>query len=378
MICMFKNGRLMVQMKQKRRKTLVLILLSTVVVLIIIGGLAIYGASQSSKLSALSFQKCLNYTLKGSKDAVVSVGILRDGQSNVRVYGENTATIPDKQQLFEIGSLTKTITAALVQRAIDEGLLYRSDTIGSVLNLPNLRYDPTLEQLLTHRSGYAGYYFAPPMAINFFSGRNSFYGVSRDSVRARLETIRLSQNEYPFSYSNFGYAVLGLVLEQVYQTDYTSLVNSFVKNDLGMQHTHISNGKTELLNGWDWSANDAYLSAGALVSTMDDMLIYAGHLLKGTPVVLKEACEPISSIDATNNRYASSGLRMDSIGSAWICDEQNGIIWHNGGTGHFSCYLGFDPQRQIAVVVLTNLAPSYRIPATILGAKLLLELQASE
>jgi len=378
MICMFKNVRLMVKMKQKRRKTLVIILFGAVIVLAIVGGLAIYGASQTRKLSALSFQDCLNYTLKDSKDAVVSVGIIRDGQSNVHVYGENAATIPDEQQLFEIGSLTKTITAALVQQAIDEGLLHRSDTIGSVLNLPNLHYDPTLEQLLTHRSGYAGYYFTPPMASNFFSGRNSFYGVSRDSVRARLEAIWLSQKEYPFSYSNFGYAVLGLALEQVYQTDYTSLVNEFVQNDLDMPHTHISIDQTELPNGWDWSADDAYLSAGALVSTMDDMLVYADHLLKGNPAVLKEACEPISSIDATNNRYANSGLRMDSIGSAWIFDEQNGIVWHNGGTGHYSCYLGFDPQRQIAVVVLTNLAPNYRIPATILGAKLLLELQANE
>lgn len=357
---------------------LVFILFGALIVLAIVGGLAVYGASQTSKLSALSFQDCLNYTLKDTKDAVVSVGVIRDGQSTVRMYGENATAISDEQQLFEIGSLTKTITAALVQRVIDEGLLHRSDTIGSVLNLPNLRYDPTLEQLLTHRSGYAGYYFAPPMTANFFSGRNSFYGISRDSVRARLEAIRLTQKEYPFSYSNFGYAVLGLALEQVYQTDYTSLVNNFVQNDLNMPHTHISNDQTKLPNGWDWSANDAYLCAGALVSTMDDMLIYADHLLKGDPAVLEEACKPISRIDATSNRYASSGLRMDSIGSAWIRDEQNGIIWHNGGTGHYSCYLGFDPQRQIAVVVLTNLAPNYRIPATILGAKLMLQLQTSE
>lgn len=364
-------------MKRTRRTRWIWILSSLGAILLILGGLAIYGASRSSKLSALSFQECLNYTLKDSKGAVVSVGVIRNGQSSVRVYGENAATISEEQQLFEIGSLTKTITAALIQQAIDEGLLHRSDTIGSVLQLPNLRYNPTLEQLLTHRSGYKGYYFASPMTKNFFLGSNSFYGVSRDSILARLETIRLTQKEYPFSYSNFGYAVLGLALEQVYQTDYVSLANSFVQNELGMSNTHISSGKDELQYGWDWSNTDAYRSAGALVSTMDDMLIYADRMLKGDPSVLKEVCEPISSIDATNSRYASSGLRMDSIGSAWILDEQNGIFWHNGGTGNYSCYLGFDPQRQIAVVVLTNLAPSYRIPATILGAKLLLELQAN-
>ena len=140
-------------MKRTRRTRWIWILSSLGAILLILGGLAIYGASRSSKLSALSFQECLNYTLKDSKGAVVSVGVIRNGQSSVRVYGENAATISEEQQLFEIGSLTKTITAALIQQAIDEGLLHRSDTIGSVLQLPNLRYNPTLEQLLTHRSG---------------------------------------------------------------------------------------------------------------------------------------------------------------------------------------------------------------------------------
>jgi CubicO group peptidase (beta-lactamase class C family) len=325
----------------------------------------------------MTFQECLNYTLHENKGAVVSVGILQNGHIIKTVYGENAQIVPDDERLFEIGSLTKTITAALIQQTIDEGFLKRTDTVGSVLALPNLKYNPTLEQLLTHRSGYKGTYFAPPMTKNFFLGRNSFYGVSRDSVLAQLQSIQLADKEYPFAYSNFGYAVLGLALEQVYPTDYASLANSFVQNELGMPNTHISSGKDELQNGWDWSNTDAYRSAGALVSTMDDMLIYAGHLLNQSPAVLQEVCEPIVRIDATSNRYASYGLRMDSIGSAWIFDDLNGIVWHNGGTGHYSCYLGFDPQRQIAVIVLTNLAPNERIPATVLGAKLLLELQAT-
>jgi CubicO group peptidase (beta-lactamase class C family) len=58
-----------------------------------------------------------------------------------------------------------------------------------------------------------------------------------------------------------------------------------------------------------------------------------------------------------------------------MIDDEHGIVWHNGGTSNFSSYMGFDPERQIAVVILANLAPGYRIPATVLGAKLLLELQ---
>ena len=57
-----------------------------------------------------------------------------------------------------------------------------------------------------------------------------------------------------------------------------------------------------------------------------------------------------------------------------IIDKENGILWHNGGTGNYNCYLGFQPETGTAVVVLSNLPPSYRIPATVLGIKALHEL----
>ena len=66
---------------------------------------------------------------------------------------------------------------------------------------------------------------------------------------------------------------------------------------------------------------------------------------------------------------------MNGIGMAWIVDNQNDIVWHNGGTSYYNSYLGFDTKTGVAVVVLSNLAPSYRIPATVLGVKLLNEMR---
>lgn len=60
---------------------------------------------------------------------------------------------------------------------------------------------------------------------------------------------------------------------------------------------------------------------------------------------------------------------------AWILDRERGVIWHNGGTGGYNSYLGFSPETGTAVVALSNLPPSYRIPATVLGVKLLAELE---
>lgn len=60
---------------------------------------------------------------------------------------------------------------------------------------------------------------------------------------------------------------------------------------------------------------------------------------------------------------------------AWILDKEKGVIWHYGGTGDYNCYFGFNPETDIAVVVLSNLSPGYKVPATVLGIKALDELK---
>ena len=71
--------------------------------------------------------------------------------------------------------------------------------------------------------------------------------------------------------------------------------------------------------------------------------------------------------------YKIMGSHMDEIEMFWIIDSKNNIIWHNGGTGNYNSYLGFNHETGTAVVVLSILAPNYRVPATVLGVKLLLE-----
>ena len=103
------------------------------------------------------------------------------------------------------------------------------------------------------------------------------------------------------------------------------------------------------------------------------MLKYAQLQLEDNSY-FKECHSAIKSIDASSDSYKSMGIFMDEIGMAWITDNKNGIVWHNGGTGDYNCYLGFNPESGDAVVILSNLSPNYRIPATVLGTKLLSEM----
>ena len=85
--------------------------------------------------------------------------------------------------------------------------------------------------------------------------------------------------------------------------------------------------------------------------------------------------QSLKVINASTASYQTMGIYLDEIGMGWIIDKKNGIIWHNGGTGHYNSYLGFSPETGTAVVVLSNLFPNDRIPATVLGVKRLLELR---
>ena len=226
---------------KSRKKRVILIMASVVLcAALVLGGLMIYGKAQMGKIPGLNFMDALRYTTQGKPDARITVGIIRDGQASFTVYGEDGQILPEENHVYEIGSLTKTLTAAMISRAVTEGRIRLDDTIDVYLSLPDGKSYPTIAELLTHTSGYSAYYFETTMIGNFFAGRNSFCGISRDMVRRKVQGLDMNRESYGFTYSNFGYAVLGLVLEAVYDQDYTALLNDYVQKDLGMAETKIS------------------------------------------------------------------------------------------------------------------------------------------
>lgn len=269
-------------MGRKKRTKIIIVIFAAVIVCaaLAVGGIMIYGKYQISKIPGLTFTEALEYTTEDNAGAVITVGMIKDKQISYKVYGENGKELPAKPHTYEIGSLTKTFTAALVNKAISEG---------------KLRIDDTIDNLLP-------------------------------------------------------------------------------QNELGLTETGISGKSGNLDNYWDWKANDAYLPAGAITSNITDMLSYAQIQLEGNPYFY-ECHKSIKAINASTEDYRTMGINMDEIGMSWMIDRVNGIIWHNGGKGHYNSYLGFNPETGTAVVVLSNLAPDCRIPATVLGTKLLIEME---
>lgn len=369
-------------MKTERRskiKILKKLLLIMVILLVIAGGW--YGIKAYSthkllnRINALSFEELIQEALSGKQDARVTVGIIKDGQMSYEVYGMDAEVLEQTEYRYEIGSITKTMTAALLAQAVQEDKLLLTDTIDMYLELPDGMIYPTIASLLTHTSGLDGFYFEWSMLPYLLHPEeNPFQSITGDRLLEEYQKTNLKAGqEYRYEYSNYGFALLGLVIEKVYGEDYTSLVNDYLQEELAMKDTCVSNGDADFSGNWIWEKDDAYIPAGAVVSDISDMLTYADAQLGNDPI-LTLCHQSLKQVDASNEWERMGGFCVDEIGMSWIIDTEHGFIWHNGGTGMHTSYLGFCPAENTAVVVLSNLSLEEDIQTTTIGFKKLMEI----
>ncbi len=115
----------------------------------------------SDNLIYKSINKHASVFLKNKEINSVSIGLYKDGKTYTRHFGElikGKGNLPNDNSVYEIASVTKTMTGYLVAKAVLEGKIKLEDDIRMYLNgdFDNLEYDNqaiTLQHLLTHTSG---------------------------------------------------------------------------------------------------------------------------------------------------------------------------------------------------------------------------------
>lgn len=344
------------------------------------GGALIAANVRTKKLSSMTWEDMVEYDVKGG--AKISVAVIEDGKVSYFVRSKDirkswVATDPSVHVSdgplfdYEIGSISKTFVGLLCAKAVQEGKLDLNSNISEYLPLDKNKYYPTVERLLTHTSGYKAFYFEPQMIANRLSPeKNDFYGIGKDKILLKVAKTELSDRSYPFVYSNFGIAVVGLVLETIYDKPFYDLMNDYLK-DLSLKNTEVNKQGGTLSGYWGWKNDDGYLPAGAIHSNLKDMTKYLNLYLKNDLEYLSDSYAEQKTIDANKPSYEAFNIRLDAIGLTWILDKKNGIVWHDGGTTKFNSYIGFTQDRKKGVVILSDLGPSEKISATVIGAKIL-------
>lgn len=132
----------------------------------------------------------------------------------------------------------------------------------------------------------------------------------------------LEDKDYKFKYSNFGIAVIGLVLEQVYDEDFVTLMNDFIENDLNLKNTKVALSTGNLSGYWNWKEDDGYIPAGAIISNIEDMIQYLKYYMNCEDNYISNTYAELKSINANNSIYEKMNIRMDKVGMTWLIDEK--------------------------------------------------------
>lgn len=293
-----------------------------------------------------------------------SIGVVKDGKREFQGYGDHVVGLPhapDRDTLFEIGSITKVFTGILLADLVREGKVRLDQPVQELLpegvTMPKRgEKDVTLLHLATHTSGL------PRMPSNFDPAdkKNPYADYDGDRMYAWLNEGELEREPGVKSvYSNLGVGLLGHLLARVEATTYEALLKKRILVPLGMTSTTITLGgdhKRKLAHGhtadleptanWDL---DALAGAGAIRSSANDMLGFVEANL-ATDGPLRESLDFAMKI-----RHTPEG-GGPSVGLGWHAGTDGKGRWHNGQTGGYHAFLALDREKKIGVVVLSNTA----------------------
>jgi len=249
---------------------------------------------------------------------------------------------------FEIGSVTKTMTATLLALLAAEGALGLDDQVSRWLPAGQ-NGAITLRELATHTSGLPR--LAPNHAQNRADPANPYAQFGPGQAEEGLRQAVLAPG-HPHLYSNFGYQLLGLVLERASELPYQELISQRLLEPLAMtcSGTGASGGGTPLpghgsdgeVPHWD----QPLAGAGGVEATIGDLARYAR-------ACLHPAQDPLGAAIVTAQESQGPLRNATHQALAWLTRD-DGIRFHTGGTGGFTSAVLIDPARARAVVMLAS------------------------
>ena len=297
-----------------------------------------------------------------SAEAGVAVGIIENGDQTVSFVGNPSFS---EETLFEFGSITKVFTAIVLAQLADEGVLRVDESINPYL--PQDVQDPkweavTFERLATHSAGLPR--LPPNMGLlyNLLAGENFYVNFDKRMLYEAVDMVELEPIGAFNEYSNFGFGLLGTLLADTTGSTYSDLIESRIFTPLDMRGATTVGWSSDdratplTADGAETSAWDfnALAGAGAARGSLDDAMKFLKASMAAcgatTPLALAN-CQAQQATEVRAYEYALQGL-------GWIRSQSGAgeILWHDGGTGGFSSFLGFNVEKNVGIVLLTNVA----------------------
>ncbi len=289
-----------------------------------------------------------------------SLLVIRDGKPIVsRSYGlanleDNHDATPSTN--YRLASVSKQFTAAAILLLAEDGKLQLDDSIRHWLpSLPSTTDQVTLRQLLSHTGGLIDYEDLMPA--------DTTEQLNDHDV---LRMLSASPKSYfapgtAYRYSNSGYVLLGLVVEQASGESLPAFLQQRIFQPLHMDHTllyvrggpevsHRAYGYSEKNGAWERTDQDltsATRGDGGIYSSIDDLAKWDAALYDDR--LLSDASRRLAfspHVKVTGEPYEAS------YGFGWRITGDT--LWHSGESIGFRNVIVRWPQQHLTVILLSN------------------------
>lgn len=300
-----------------------------------------------------------------------AIGLVHDGRTvGTRAYGlanRDSARVNSLDTRFELASVGKLFTGAVIAKLVERGTLSYDDTLGRwIPDYPNAvaRRTVTVRHLLTHSSGIADFFMNPEWDAltaeqkGALSLADHFRFFAGDS----LQFVPGSRS----AYRNSGYLLLGLIAERATHTPYAKLYRQLVLDPAGMSSTWTPAAPQQRATKYTYFGPMRVLNvsqlrvaadelpvgspAGGGIATVNDMTRFAEGLLDGK-VLSRAALDGMLArhgIDETPTSW--QGYGFDSVEQLRNSRVANKSGYTYGAHSQFDIY----PDIGYALVVLSN------------------------
>ncbi len=296
-----------------------------------------------------------------------SVGIIEEGQNQMFFFGEKHigGEVTDENTLYEIGSITKTMTATILAQLVLDQKIRIDDPVQNYLpqgaTMPVLNGEAiTLQHLANHTSSL------PSIPDNFlneeFDENDPFANYTEQMLLDFMSSYSLqvpigSEMEY----SNIAFGLLGYVLAQVEKKPVRNLFSDYIFSPLKMSGTltEVPSEDPDLAQPHNgnldpvipWSFTEATFGAAGVLSTLPDMMKY----LEANMGVNQTPLDGSIILTHTNTQTLNNPI---GVGLAWVNyphqTENETLTWHDGGTQGTIAFIGFVKERNLGVVLFFN------------------------
>lgn len=303
--------------------------------------------------------------IEDNSEGMGAVAILKNGKLIYnKAYGFANIDTEEKNNsttLFRIGSISKTYTATLIMKAVEEGLLSLDDQLSKFYSDFKNADEITIAHLLQHRNGL----------YNFTNAPSYVQYMSESKTKAELLEIMLSnENSFKpdekFEYSNTGYVLLSYILEDVYEMSYGEILSEKIIEPLELKNTYFGKAIDQNANEavsyfrtteWEMSPETYMLipmGAGGITATAQDVSLFFEALFNGE-ILEKSSFEKMTEL---KDGFGYGLFEMPYY------DEK--ILGHTGGIDGFQTVAVHFEAENLTVALLCN-AVSYSRNDILLG-----------